>query len=233
MKLRITSTDQSGIVSTTEVPDFKLFEDREAIHEVRVPPRLASLTVTLEGKFKILSRGQTVAQAASQTFTLNGIDKTDKIEDLHFARFGGDYVIEVLGRTGEAKPDRPVQLAHQASRLQGAGPRHAQDRRPGPRQARGAAGHRELDGDRPRRRAAHTWSLPTDKHTYRQVINAKSGEPVTVPYLGAAGQPSRDELALFEVRGSLIRSDKFDVAGRQRRADRDCDAGRRATTTCG
>src|SRR5208282_3670767 len=48
VKLRITATDLSGIPTSTEVPNFKLFEDRESIHEFRVPARLASLNITLQ-----------------------------------------------------------------------------------------------------------------------------------------------------------------------------------------
>ena len=49
--------------------------------------------------------------AAGEAFALNGVARTDKIEDLHLAKFGPDYAVELLGRTGEPKADRPVQLA--------------------------------------------------------------------------------------------------------------------------
>src|SRR5262249_52737300 len=48
VKLRITSTDQDGIATSVEVPNFKLFEDRESVHEFRVPARLATLTIALQ-----------------------------------------------------------------------------------------------------------------------------------------------------------------------------------------
>ena len=40
VKLRIVGVDSDGIQTATEVPNFKLFEDRESVHEFRVPPRL-------------------------------------------------------------------------------------------------------------------------------------------------------------------------------------------------
>ena len=43
VKLTITSTDLDGTSSSVEIPDFKLFEDRESVHEFQVPQRLASL----------------------------------------------------------------------------------------------------------------------------------------------------------------------------------------------
>src|SRR5262249_11294813 len=111
VKLRLAATDQDGTVTTLEVPDFKLFEDRESVHEFRAPPRLASLAVTLTAKVKSLSQATKIDLAAGDAFALNGIDTTAKIEDLHLARSGPDYVIEARGRTGEPRPDRPVQLA--------------------------------------------------------------------------------------------------------------------------
>src|SRR5205814_1520864 len=99
VRLRITSVDQSGIASSTEVPDFKLFEDRESVHDFRVPGRLRQLGVALTAKVKSLSAGQSIDLAVSESFAINGIDQTDKIEDLHLARFGSGYALELLGRT--------------------------------------------------------------------------------------------------------------------------------------
>ena len=45
VQLRIMSVDHSDIPSSVEVPNFQLFEDRESVHEIRVPARLKSLTV--------------------------------------------------------------------------------------------------------------------------------------------------------------------------------------------
>src|SRR5439155_15224195 len=67
VKLRITATDHAGIATSTEVPNFRLFEDREAIHDFRVPARLASLTVTLQARVKSLSQNKTLDLAAAET----------------------------------------------------------------------------------------------------------------------------------------------------------------------
>ncbi|HEV2945745.1 MAG TPA: hypothetical protein VGX70_00120, partial [Gemmataceae bacterium] len=111
VKLRLTATDQAGIPTSTEVPNFKLFEDRESIHEFRVPPRLASLQVILQAKVKSLSQNKSMDLAASETIALNEIERTEKIEDLHLAKFGDEYVIELLGRSGEPGADRAIQLS--------------------------------------------------------------------------------------------------------------------------
>src|SRR4029079_12799754 len=72
VRLRVVSTDHSGISSSAEVPDFRLFEDRESVHEFRVPPRLAALSVTLTAKVKSLSLNQQLDVSAGRAFALNG-----------------------------------------------------------------------------------------------------------------------------------------------------------------
>jgi hypothetical protein len=210
VKLRITSTDLAGIATAVEVPEFKLFEDRESTHEIRVPARTASIAVQLFANVKTLSTKTTVRQAAGQTFTLNGIDTTDKIEDLHFAKFGEEYVIELLGRSGEAKPDRAVQV-----RI-----KHRDFKEPVSVSLKTDAQGRVKLGSLPEiasvtatgpEGVSHAWTLATNRHTYRQALHAKAGDVVSVPYLGSLAQPSRSELALFEVKGGTIRTDRFEA----------------------
>jgi len=208
--LVITATDQDGIASSTQVPDFKLFEDRESVHEFRVPSRLASLSITLQAKVKALSTGKEIELSAGEAFHLNGIARTDKIEDLHLARFGDSYVIELLGRTGEARPDRPVQLSI----------KHREFKEPVnvllKSDARGRvnlgalADIATITASGPEG-TAHTWSLPLNQHTYRHTIHAVAGDSISLPYLGTAKKPARTELALFEMRETAIRADRFDA----------------------
>jgi hypothetical protein len=210
VKLRITSIDQDNISTSTEVPHFRLFEDRESVHEFRVPPRLARLQVELHAKVKSLSQNKTVDLSVGETFGLNGIDRTDKIEDLHLARFGPDYVLELRGRTGEPRPDRPVQLAV----------KHRDFREPVQVSLKTDAQGRvhlgllaeiaTVSATGPEG-VSHTWTLPTDRHTYRQLVHARAGEAIALPYLGTAAAPTREELALFEVQGDVIRADRFDA----------------------
>ena len=147
---------------------------------------------------------------AAGDIVLNGIAKTEKIEDLHLAKFGPEYILELLGRTGEPKADRPVQVTL----------KHREFREPvkvslkTDAQGRVRLGaladivHVSAIGPE---QTTEQWSLPLDRHTYRSLVHAKLGDAVTLPYLGSAAAPSRDELALFEVLGSNIRSDQFDA----------------------
>ncbi|QEL20900.1 hypothetical protein [Limnoglobus roseus] len=210
VKLRIYSTDLNNISTTLEVPDFKLYEDRESTYDLRVPGRTVRLSVTLSAKVKNLSTGRTIDVVAGRDFPLNEIDRTDKTEDLHLAKFGDEYVIELLGRTGEAKPDRGVGLYL----------KHKDFREPvnvalktdaKGRIYLGALNDIATVTATGPEGTSHAWELDRDRHTYRRLLHAKAGDVVTVPHLGAAKEPTRDEYALFEVLGDRIRADKFDA----------------------
>jgi hypothetical protein len=210
VRLRITATDLAGISTSTEIPNFKLFVDRESIHEFRVPARLASLQVTLLARVKSLTQNQKIDLAAGETFSLNGIERTEQMEDLHLAKFGPDYVLELLGRTGEPLPDRLVQLAL----------KHRDFRQPVQVALKTDARSRVLLGPLPDivsltatgpGGTSHNWPLLQDRHTYRQVLDARAGDVISLPYLGTTAKPSRDELALFEVVNETVQADRFDA----------------------
>ena len=210
VKLRMTATDLAGIATTSELPDFELFADRESVHDFRVPPRLASLSITLVAKVQSLSQNKKIDLSASTSFALNEIDRTDKTQDLHLAKFADNYVIELLGRTGEPEPDRAVQVAL----------KHRDFKQPVQTTLKTDGQGRvylgaltdiaSVTATGPEG-TAHTATLPLDAHTYRQLIDVPEGQVISVPYLGHASKPRRDELALFEVVGDTIRSDRFEA----------------------
>ncbi len=210
VKLVVTAIDQEGTPTSTQTDDVRLFEDRETVHPFRVPPRLAKLHIALRAKVKNLSQGKEIDLSSEQSFSMNGIDQTGKIEDLHLARFGDNYVIEVLGQTGEAKPNRPVRLTI----------KHRQFKEPVSALLKSDAQGRIVLGALPdvtrvdalgAEGVSHTWNMPANRHTYRWIVNSRAGEPTAIPYLGSAKSPRREELAFFEMWGREIRSDRFDV----------------------
>jgi hypothetical protein len=220
VKLFVTSTDLDGVSSSQEVPDFQLFEDRETLHEFQVPPRLASLSFQLTAKVKKVSEGsKKIDLSAGETFTLNEIDRTEKIEDLHLARSAKGYSLELRGKTGEPRPSRPVtfQLKHRdfrqvfnvtlktdpAGRIT-LGPLHdlASVTATGP------------EG------TAHTWPLRNDSHTFARNVHGKVGDTLTLPYLPqeanlAAGADDvderslREQVSLLELLGNALTRDQL------------------------
>lgn len=210
-KLTITSTDLDGVASSQEVRDFLLFEDRESTHEFQVPARLASIAFTLSAKVKVLSTGgQKVDLSTANSFTLNEIDRTDKIEDLHLLKSADGYVVELRGKTGEPRPSRPVNftLKHRDFRQ----PFHTVLKTDangriilGPLTDIAAVGATGPEG------TAHTWNLRHDAFTYPQNLHGISGQPLTLPYLPRSGgaKLERSEVSLLEVRGDTFVADRF------------------------
>ncbi len=218
VKLTATSTDLDGVHSTHEVPNFELFEDRETVYEFQTPPRLASISFVLSAKVKRLSTGgDKVDLSATDTFSLNEIDRTDKIEDVHLLQASGRYFLELRGKTGESRSSRPVvfTIKHRDFRA-AVGAVLKTD--PAGRIALGDLdGIAEITATGPQG-AAHTWRFTGDRFTYPGTIQGRAGEPVALPFLprrageggnNAAPAVSRDEAALLELRGDQYVADRF------------------------
>ena len=222
-KLTIQSVDLDGVPAIKEVFDFELFEDRERAYEFLVPQRLATVTFTLSGSVKRLTAGGELQNlAASQSFAVNAIDRTDKVEDLFLVRSGERTTVEVRGKTGEPRPSRPVTITLKARDY----------RSPfavslktdangvidlGVLPVAGANAIDTITAQGPEG-TAHTWPLLPDRATFQQSIHGRVGEPVRVPFLPRAvsrtglpaGKPARDDVALFELRGDSFSVDRFE-----------------------
>lgn len=208
VKLRIVGVDSDGIQTASEVPAFPLFEDRESVHEFRVPPRLITLAVTLTAKVKSLSLNQAVDVTDSHTVQLNGFATTNRIDDVHLGRFGNEYHIEFLGRIGEPMADREIHVTVKHRDFKEHVTRMLKT------DAKGRVSLGELKdiewvrangpgGD------ARQWFLPTDHHSYRHVIDLKAGDVVRLPWLSST--LTRFDAALFEINAGTTVSDRFDA----------------------
>ena len=214
VKLDLRSVDLDGVAAAESIDDFPLSEKHESVHEFQVPPRTSQVTVTLSAKLRVASQNRTVDVAASETFALNEVDRTEKIEDLHLARIHGAYVLEVLGKTGEPRPDRPVQFSL----------KHRDFREPvqlslqSDRDGRITLGPLEevasVTATSPAA-AEHTWSLTDDRHTYSSWRHGVAGTALEVPYMGPEQQPQPDALSLLELRGETFVADRFDALSLQ------------------
>jgi len=166
--LTIRSTDREGVDSSQVVRGLKLSEAKELVHEFRVPDDLVRIAFTLSAKVLHMGKSEKIDLATSGSFGLNGIDATEKVEDLHLARTGGGYVLHVLGKTGEQDRRAARRQARepppQAPRLPRRGPCDLADRRAGTRSARGPGGHRPRLGDGPGGDVAHVDAGPRRPH---------------------------------------------------------------------
>ena len=218
-KLTIVSTDLDGIASSQEVPDFKLFEDRESTHEFQVPARLASLQFMLTGRAKKLSEGgRKIDLSVGDSVALNGIDRTEKIEFPHLAKFGDVYVIELRGKTGETKSSRPVQLAFKHRDFRDVFQVTLKTNAAGRMELGQLTDIVSITATTPEN-TPQTWDLRGDSHTYFQTVHGKVGEPIVVPYINRASslqageavvKPARNEISLLEVRNDVYVADRFE-----------------------
>ena len=212
VKLTITSTDLDGIASSQEAPDFVLFEDRESTYEFSVPARLASISFTLTAQVKRQTTGQKVSYAASDSFSLNEMDRTEKIEDLHLMKTAAGYLMELRGKTGETRASRPVNLSIKHRDF-----RHPLNLTlktdPTGRIALGALTDIATVTASGPEGTSHAWTLRSDAHTYSQTVHGRVGEAITLPYLPrnpGLAKPDRTELSLLELRGDVYVADRFD-----------------------
>jgi hypothetical protein len=209
VKLVITSVDGDDVTTVKEVPDFKLYDDRESTYEFQTPKRLRSITFTLRARIKNLSQNQHQDLAASEQFSLNQIDESDKTEDLHFSRDGDTYVVDLLGKSGEAKPDRPVQvrikvrgftdIVHASLQTDGKG-----------RVKLGVLPDVDWIIATSPQGIEHRWHLAEAAHTLPGAIHGVAGEPLEIPYVGNGKQVNRREVALLEMRGEHFVADRFE-----------------------
>jgi hypothetical protein len=208
VRLQITSVDHDGVATTKEVKDFELFEDRESVYEFQTPPRLAEITFALTAKVQSLSQNKKIDLSVNKQFKVNAIDKTEKIEALHLARVSHTYVLDVLGKTGEIKADRPVHvtLKHRDFKE----PVHAtlQSDETGRIHLGQLVDIATVSAKGPNDITA-SWNLLPDQCTYPRTLHGLEGEPLQIPYLGSSEQPARDELSLLERRGGTYVADRF------------------------
>ena len=108
-KLEITSTSIDGISSTKTISNLAVSESQEATATFLVPPRLSTISFRLEAKLKTLLKQEQTLTAAD-SFTINEIDSTGEIQDLHLLPTSNGWFMEVLGKTGERRKVQPVRF---------------------------------------------------------------------------------------------------------------------------
>lgn len=211
-RLTIRSTDHEGIESVVEVPGFALFDDRESIHEFRVPERLADLKVELSATVKMISDGdREVTLTSARSFGVNAIDASDHIADTHLSRIDGEWILEVLGKTGEPLADRTlnVQLKHREfTRPVDIALKTSQEGRVRLSTLLGHESVTVFGEGLPKR----SWKLAdfADANRVPASLHAAAGEPVLVPVTLDGVRP--DRMALLETRSGVFVDNVIDQA---------------------
>jgi len=204
--LQIESTDAEGVKTTKDVKDLKLSSEQETVCEFQVPENLKHISFLLKGKIQNLSLNRKDDLADGDTFSLNQIDSTARIEDLHLSRTPEGYVLRLLGKNGEPKNDRPVNLVLKHRDFVSPVNVTLQsdaDGRVTLGELKGIVSVQATGPDNTPR----AWNLPRDRCTLPATIHARVGDKIVVPYLGGAAQPGAAEFALLEKRGTTYVQD--------------------------
>jgi len=208
--LEIRTEDHDGIVTSKEVRDFAFRDDRETTVSFQIPDRLATVILTVKAKVESLTGHKEQDLADSQAFRLNEIDRTEKLENLLLGRIGTDYVLDLLGKNGEPRSDRPVQftIKHRDFRDQV----HAVlQTDPKGRIVLGPLDQIEWVEAAGPEGVKTQWTLPSSRHSYPSSVHAAAGEPLYLPYMGKEKEATRAEFSLLEKRGEAYVQDRFEA----------------------
>ncbi len=198
-KLVIESIDHNKISNVKEVKDFVLYTNKESEYELKVPENLSRLTVSLSGSVQNLSKSEKIDLSTSATFTINQIDLTAKVEDLHFRHIAGNYEIHLLGKSGEPKANRAIQLEIKHRHFRGSVFVTVQT----DKQGHVRLGKlKDIQGIIAKDSAGtvRTWVPVTDYYSYPRAIHISANSHTAIPLSGSDVQSALRVASLLEVR---------------------------------
>ena len=216
VQLVITSVNQNGVSSTKRVSGLKLSDDEETVVEFVVPPRMKSIIFDLSCKVENVSQNSKQDLAVNRTYTLNQIDTSDEIQDVHLMPTREGYFLEVRGKSGEVRPNQAVCLNVFHRDFKDTVFINVQS---------DENGHVALGELRDISRLEATLAGGSKRDWYvndfttarTSKINAAEGELIEVVAPKQMGSPTRGEVALFEKRRGVVVADHFDAIQFDRR----------------
>ncbi len=181
--LTIASTSIDGIAANVVTPNFKLSANREATFEFAVPDRLSELSFTLEAKVKSLLTGEKITLAASSKQPVNSLDRLEHTGDIFLSRIGSNYVLQVLGRTGEPRAEQVATLQFYMEEFSEFISVQAKTDASGSILLGGLEGMTKITasvGNVPPR----TFAVPHDQFTVPANLHVTKGDVITLPWMG-------------------------------------------------
>lgn len=209
-RLTVTTTDLDGVSSTLEASDFKLFEDRDSTFKFQVPERTVSVAFLLKGEVESLVTGKKMNIGDFEEFHLNAIDSTPHTDALVLEHADGRYRLFDLGKTGETRAGRRIQVAVKHRDYTDLVHVSLQTDAQGSVDLGALRNIESVTAEGPNN-VSRTWALLDGQARYPEVLHAGVGDVIAVPYLGAATRPLREELSLIELRGPSFVRDRFEA----------------------
>jgi hypothetical protein len=198
-RLVLETVDLRGISTEKEFPGLELREDAETVCEILVPENTVSLTATLKARIQNVSQNKKQDLAGGATFTLNGIDRSQAVQDLHVSHTSAGYIVKLRGKNGEPLPGEPLACAfkHRQFRDEVHADLKTDDQ--------GRAWLGELEGiewfrvKEPAGRE-QKWFTSRGACAYPAELHGRAGETLRLPVVFDGPDPLK-EVSLLEVRG--------------------------------
>ena len=194
--LTIVATDLDGVSTTQEVRDPQLTSERELVHEITVPERLAGLQVSLRGKLKDLAGKDVLLASTPATFACNQIDLTAETGNTLLRRTPGGYVVELRGKNGEPLAGRTVQLQLRHRSFRDALDVPLQTGPDGRIDLGALPGIDSVTLARPNATGG-SYVLATTDLRLPDALHGRTGEVLRLPYDGTETAPTRAEFSLL------------------------------------
>ena len=208
-KLVVTSVNLDGISSTKVIDDLTFNEKEETICEFVVPPRLKTISLNLSAEINVVSRNQTKQLAASQTFSINAIDLTDTIQDIHLLPTSRGYFLEMLGKSGEVRRKQAVRIKAKFFDFQSDVSVDLQSDEKGLIELGQLVNVSSISAT-PAGGSEKNWQLATQDQTYYQTIHAESKSEIELPAPAGVATHSREHVSLIEIRRGNFVKDFFE-----------------------
>ncbi len=203
VRLIIDSVDRDGVSARREVPGLELHNDSETVFAFAVPQRLSSISFTLTARIRNVSLAETQDVSGTGSFSLNGVERLDQVENMFLAREPEGYVLEVLGKNGEPRVYRSltIRLKHREFRE----PVHVslQTDEEGRCVLGELPGITEIYAGKPDG-AERTWYLQSDFISTRGLLQTVAGQPLRIP-LALTADRARALSLLETVGGNFTR----------------------------
>ncbi|MCP5003568.1 MAG: hypothetical protein GY941_06380, partial [Planctomycetes bacterium] len=180
-RLTLTAETLDGIKSSNVLEDAELKSVNAWTHIIQLPERVRSLSVRVNAEIKKVSSGEKQQLQAVKVIYLNGKLASDQLNDCFLRSTSEGFVIDVLGRNGEAYAGEVLQKIHVTHR-DFTDPVYVTLKS----DDNGAIYLGELDGIKhikvSRNNKSRSWHLPSDNSNYSSNIHASANDAITLPW---------------------------------------------------
>ena len=207
-RLRVTVVNLDGVSTTKTIGDVQLHDDQETVCEFVVPPRCKSISLSLTSKIKNISAGREDSFSVNQSYTINQIDASDTIQDIHLVPTNNGYFIEALGKTGETRAGQAVRVQLQIDAFHNEVNVDLQTDKNGRISLGRLPGIRSIKVN-PAVGKSKSWVLPRQDQTNANTIQAAASTLIELPAPAGINKATRRSVSLLELRGGSYVADYF------------------------